>query len=160
MLVIYPTPQAAGRKHKELARLFAAAESGERPAVVSGVFLRRIGSLLALAIGATEQAVAEKLLSEVSYEQQVTLNEPGFRADEPPMTVLIYSILVGTGLLLSFLFVASLAFGGVRLAIKRLLPGKVFDRNEDVEIIQLSLSSKPIEAKDFYSVAFGGRRTP
>jgi hypothetical protein len=40
--------------------------------------------------------------------------------------------------------------GGVRLLVKKLLPGKIFDRPERMEIIQLGLSSKPIEAKDFY----------
>jgi hypothetical protein len=36
--------------------------------------------------------------------------------------------------------VAGIAFGGFRLAIKRLLPGKVFDRPEDIEFISLHLS--------------------
>jgi hypothetical protein len=38
--------------------------------------------------------------------------------------------------------VAGIAFGGFRLAIKRLLPGKVFDRPEDVEFISLHLSDR------------------
>jgi hypothetical protein len=45
---------------------------------------------------------------------------------------------------------AGIGFGGFRIFIKLVLPGRVFDRNEDVEILQLGLSSKPIEAKDFY----------
>jgi hypothetical protein len=38
------------------------------------------------------------------------------------------------------LLVSSVAFGGVRVALKRLLPGKVFDRPDQVEIIALHLS--------------------
>jgi hypothetical protein len=38
--------------------------------------------------------------------------------------------------------VAGIAFGGFRVAIKRLLPGKVFDRPEDVEFISLHLSDR------------------
>ena len=45
---------------------------------------------------------------------------------------------------------AGLGFGGFRLFIKYLLPGKVFDRSDDIEILQLGLASKPIQAKDFY----------
>ena len=37
---------------------------------------------------------------------------------------------------------SGLAFAGVRLLVMRLFPGKVFDRPEDTEIIQLNLAAK------------------
>jgi hypothetical protein len=43
-----------------------------------------------------------------------------------------------------------IAFGGVRVITKRLFPGKVFDRPEDIEVIQLGLSGKKIDASDMY----------
>jgi hypothetical protein len=43
-----------------------------------------------------------------------------------------------------------LGFGGFRLLVKFLLPGRVFDRASQVEILQLGLSSKPIDSRDFY----------
>jgi len=43
-----------------------------------------------------------------------------------------------------------IAFGGVRVVIKRLFPGKVFDRPQDIEVLQLGLSGKKIDASDMY----------
>jgi hypothetical protein len=58
--------------------------------------------------------------------------------------------IVGTGVILMFALVAGIGFGGVRLVVKYFFPGRVFDRDTHVEILQLGLTSKPIEAKDFY----------
>jgi hypothetical protein len=44
--------------------------------------------------------------------------------------------------------VAGLAFGGFRLAIKRVFPNKVFDRPEQMEIIALHLSDRTPEAPE------------
>jgi len=38
-----------------------------------------------------------------------------------------------------FMLVAGIAFGGVRIVIKRLYPNRVFDRPEDMEITRLNL---------------------
>ena len=43
-----------------------------------------------------------------------------------------------------------IGFGGLRVLFKVFLPNKVFDREKQVEILQLGISSKPINAKDFY----------
>ena len=51
---------------------------------------------------------------------------------------------------LALALAAGLGFGGLRIFMKLVLPGRVFDRNEDVEILQLGISSKPIANKDFY----------
>jgi hypothetical protein len=45
---------------------------------------------------------------------------------------------------------AGIGFGGIRLFMKLLLPGRVFDRHDQVEILQLGLTSKPVNSKDFY----------
>jgi hypothetical protein len=41
----------------------------------------------------------------------------------------------------------------VRLLVKRLLPGKVFDRDSQLQVLQLGLGSKPIQVQDFYGLA-------
>jgi len=43
-----------------------------------------------------------------------------------------------------------IAFGGLRVIIKRLFPGKVFDRPQDIEVLQLGLSGKKIDPSDMY----------
>jgi len=42
------------------------------------------------------------------------------------------------------------AFGGFRVIVKRLYPGKVFDRPQDIEVLQLGLSGKKIDPSDMY----------
>jgi hypothetical protein len=46
--------------------------------------------------------------------------------------------------------VFGVAFGGVRVLLKKLLPGKVFDRPEQMDVLQLGLSGKRINSRDFY----------
>jgi len=36
------------------------------------------------------------------------------------------------------------------LLMKRLFPGKIFDRTSSVELLQLGLNSKPVNPDDFY----------
>jgi len=150
LLASYPTPQAATRKLEEMAQWFrvnpAEALKPGRPTI----YARRSGSLLALAVNADSSATAKRLLEQVQYEATVTWNEPGLKGSEDEFEAMLIAIFIGTGILLLFALVASLAFGGVRLLTKKLLPGKVFDRPDEMEILQLGLSSKPIEAKDFY----------
>ena len=49
-----------------------------------------------------------------------------------------------------FVDALGIAFGGVRVLTKRFFPGKVFDRPEDMEVLQLGLSGKRIDPRDFY----------
>ena len=46
--------------------------------------------------------------------------------------------------------VMGVAFGGVRVITKRFFPGKVFDRPEQMEVLQLGFSGKPIDPRDLY----------
>jgi hypothetical protein len=148
LVISYPTPQVAIQRERDLAQWFNV--NGADPASKrKRVYARRDYSLLALT-PETDAAIAGPLLAGVHLEQQLTVNEPGFRWNEKPIQFYIYSIFVGTGIILAFAGVAGLAFGGVRLVTKRYFPGKIFDRTEAVEIIQLGLTSKPISARDFY----------
>jgi hypothetical protein len=49
-----------------------------------------------------------------------------------------------------FAVAAGIGFGGLRVLVKIFLPNKIFDREKQIEILQLGISSKPIKAKDFY----------
>ena len=46
--------------------------------------------------------------------------------------------------------VLGVAFGGVRVVAKIFFPGRVFDRPEQMDILQLGLSGKRIDSRDFY----------
>ena len=150
LLAAYPTPQAAARKLEELGRWFDLNSRDEKAGSRPVLFARRVSSLVALVAESHSRALADSLLGQVQYETQVTWNEPGRSALEPGLGEILVGVFVGTGLILLFALVAGIAFGGVRLVVKHFLPGKVFDRPSTVEILQLGLTTKPIEAKDFY----------
>jgi hypothetical protein len=46
--------------------------------------------------------------------------------------------------------VLGIGFGGLRVFTKRLLPGKVFDRHDRMEVLQMGLSGKRIDTRDLY----------
>jgi hypothetical protein len=162
LLAVYPTPQIARQKLQEVQERFgvrtAAVKSGKpmldlnRPTGTSPVYGERRGLMLMLVSGAHDVRTARSLLDHVDYETSVIWNEPSWEAKEPPFLVMIVNILIATGLLLIYAFIAGLVFAVARLAVKRLAPGRIFDRDKDVELIQLGLGSKPIEAKDFLSL--------
>ncbi len=151
LLAAYPTPQSAARKLEELGRWFplnpAQDSAANSPAPL---FARRKGSLVMLVVNTRSHSLANTLLEQVRYETQVTWNEPRQSLTDPNIAQILVGTIIGTGVILFFALVAGIGFGGVRILVKYFFPGKVFDRTSQVEILQLGLSSKPIEAKDFY----------
>jgi hypothetical protein len=65
------------------------------------------------------------------------------------LTTLV-KIILGTGLFMVVTVVLGVAFGGVRVLAKIFFPGKVFDRPEQMDVLQLGLSGKRINSRDFY----------
>ena len=80
----------------------------------------------------------------------MTWNEASQKCSDPTISTIVVGAILDTGLIMLLAVAAGLGFGGFRLFVKFLLPGRVFDRTANVEILQLGLASKPIEAKDFY----------
>jgi uncharacterized protein DUF6599 len=150
LLAEYPTPQVAAQRLEELTRGLNLNPSGSTGSDRPGLFARRTSSLVALVFGLRSAKHAESLLKQVDYETEVTWNEPSFRLKEPGINQMLIGAFIGTGIILLFTLIASIAFGGVRLLVKHFFPGMVFDRTPTMEILQLGLTSKPIEAKDFY----------
>jgi len=71
-------------------------------------------------------------------------------ATDPPITSTLVKIITGTGVFMVAAVVLGIAFGGVRVVTKRFFPGKVFDRPNQMEVLQLGLSGKRIDPSDFY----------
>lgn len=144
ILIDYPTPQLAELHLRHLeASLPEKAKRG-------GVTVERKGSLLSIVMAPAMPGYAANLRNAVNYETQVTWNEPSATATDPPWAVVLYRIFVGTGIFMGAAVVLGIAFGGLRVFTKRLLPGKIFDRPERMEILQLGLSGKTIDPRDFY----------
>src|ERR1700675_2536074 len=114
--------------------------------------------MLEIVSGAPTRALAESLLNQIQSGTQVTWNEPTFQFKEPTIEMMIVGSIIGTGVICGFAVIAGVAFGGFRLVMKRALPNKVFDRSSQIQVLQLGLSSKPINAEDFYQ--FDGTSIP
>lgn len=144
ILLDYPTPQLAELhlRHLEFS-LPDAAKQG-------GATIERKGSLLSIVLAPAMPGYAETLRNNIKYETQLTWNEPSQTATDQPWSVILYHIFVGTALFMILAVICGVLFGGLRVFTKRLLPGKIFDRPKNIEILQLGLSGKRIDPSDFY----------
>lgn len=158
LIVDFPTPQTAAKKLVELEQAFHVVNVGDAKSDSkadgnsAGLYARRSLTLLAFVAGASSQNEASALLKQVDSGTELTWNEPTFQFTEPSIGTMIVGTIIGTGVICVFALVSGLAFGGVRLVVKRALPNKVFDRSDQLQILQLGLASKPINAQDFYGI--------
>ena len=175
LIADFPTPQIAHAQLEAMQKKFnistqeaptstpAIPPAGSAAGAASpALYASRSQTLVAVLAGASSPAEANKLLDQVKAGTVLTWSEPTFQFKEPPIEVMVVGAIVGTGLICLFAVVAGLAFGGIRLGAKRLFPGKVFDRTNQVDFLQLALNGKPIKAEDFYGVdgiiVRGGKR--
>jgi hypothetical protein len=150
VIVDFPTPQTAQKKLTELQQKYNV--NAQNAAGDSPLFARRSITLLVIVRGATTQKEADALLNQVSSTAEVTWNEPNFQITQPNIGTIIVGTIIGTGLICAFALISGIAFGGFRLVVKRFLPDRVFDRSSQMQVLQLGLSSKPINAEDFYGL--------
>jgi uncharacterized protein DUF6599 len=144
LLLEYPTPQLAEQHIHHLEEVVPAA------AKQVGTVIERKGSLLSMVLAPSSKEFAKNLREAADYETQVTWNEASQTATDPPITSIMVKIFIGTGVFMVAAVVLGIAFGGVRVLTKRFFPGKVFDRPEQIEVLQLGLSGKRIDPSDFY----------
>jgi hypothetical protein len=128
-LLLYPTQQVA----KKYADEWDAAS----PADTS--FRKRVGPLIAWIRGSRDPDVAKQVLDSVGYETKVTWNEPRPDITLPQVILTIFTFI---GIALLFTIVAGFGFGGFRIFVKARYPDRIFDRPEDMEIIQLKLDQQ------------------
>ncbi len=130
-LIQYPTPQIAGARFRSL--------QGDLQRSPGSLLARRSGPLVAVVTGATGSGDAQTLLNSVNYEAEVTWNEATSVSKRDNIGNLIVGVFALIGIILLISLIFGVFFGGARLLMKRLFPDRVFDRPEDVEIIQLHL---------------------
>jgi hypothetical protein len=136
MLISYPTPQIAATQLKHIE---SAQQAHQLDSIVTA---KRTGPILVLASGSISSGDAKSLVSDVNYDADVTWNERTNFTRRDNAANLIVGVILLAAIVCGISIVAGIAFGGFRVAIKRLLPGKVFDRPEDVEFISLHLSDR------------------
>ncbi|MGA2270608.1 MAG: DUF6599 family protein [Bryobacteraceae bacterium] len=106
----YPTPQIAIEQAASLAKL-------------PGAGVKRSGPLVAVILSPPDPDAAERLLSQVRYRAEVTLDErvPTLRDN---IGNLVVNVFILTGILLAFCLVSGLAVGGFRAFLRRLRKGE------------------------------------
>jgi hypothetical protein len=157
LIVGYPTDQLAAAQLSELQKNFNV--NGAGPSSGAPLYANRSARLLAIVSGATSQAEANTLLDQIQMETERSWSEP-VPKHEPPIEMMIEGSIVGALTICIFALVAGLSFGGVRLVVKRVAPGKIFDRSADLQVLQLGLGSKPINSDDFYGYTGGTSGPP
>lgn len=151
LIVDYPTPQSASSHLKALQQKFDINDS-RKDSRLPPIYEKRTLTSLVFVAGAKSENQASGLLGHLQSSEVLTWNEPTFSLTQPNIGTIVVGTIIGTGLICMFALISGLAFGGVRLVVKRALPDKVFDRSQNLEILQLGLSSKPIKSEDFYSL--------
>lgn len=144
LLIEYPTPQLAENHLHHLEQ--ALTDAAKR----AGITVERKASMLSLVFAATSPMHAQAIRNEVNYSTEVTWNEPSQTATDPPLVYMMFKIFLFTSLFLVLATIAGIAFGGIRVLIKHWLPGRVFDRPQDIEVLQLGLTGKKIDPTDMY----------
>ena len=137
-VISYPTPQIAA---EHLRRMDAARAQ-------SPLLDRRSGPIVAVATGPFSQSEAKSLLASVNYDADVTWNENTHFTKRDNLANLLVNIIILCGIILGFALVAGLAFGGLRVLAKRMLPERGFARGSDMEFISLHLSQNRSEAEN------------
>ena len=150
VVTLYPTQQIAASQFGSLGKWMALNVEPSQAGGRMVVYGSRSSSLVALVFGADSQEAANQLMSQIRYHSAVTWNEPSQSFSDPSFPTMMIGVFEGTGLILLLALAVGLGFGGFRLLTKIILPGRVFDRDSDVEILQLGLTTKPIDSRDFY----------
>ncbi len=130
-LVEYPTPQIAGERLRAL--------QSAKKTNANSFLARRTGPILDVVTGAVGSSEAQSLLHSVNYEAEVTWDEATSVLPRNNIGNLIVGIFALVGIILLISIIFGVFFGGIRILAKRFFPDRVFDRPENVEIIQLHL---------------------
>lgn len=162
VVTMYPTQQIAAAQFAAMGKRFPIKIAGESEAGALGtsgtadagagpvVYGSRSSALVTLAFGVDSQETADQLMGQIRYQTSVTWNEPSQSFTDPSFPVMMVGVFEGTGLIMLFALVGGLGFGGFRILTKLVFRGRVFDRDSDVEILQLGLTTKPIDSRDFF----------
>jgi uncharacterized protein DUF6599 len=142
MLIEYPTPALAA---EHLRRIDAAHHAAQPQAGISSIedvgpfFDKRTGPIIAIAAGPLSQGDAQTLLGAVNYEASVTWNENTYFDKKNNIANLLVNIILLCIIVGAISLAAGVAFGGVRVVLRRYFPGPVFGRADQTEFISLDL---------------------
>jgi len=146
LLIDYPTQELAA-KHFDSVQ--ASAQSSSVPGLPFATAERK-GEFICVAFGQRGAKYAAALLKQIETGHNVIWNEPSYKATDLTWASYVVGAFTGTGIIMLLAFVSGIGFGIIRVAVKYFFPGKVFDRPKSIEVIQLGLTGKRVNTKDFY----------
>ncbi len=147
-LINYPTNQIAAEhlRRIEAAHGQSLQQAGsENPGTLTA---KRTGPIVVIATGSLSQNEGKSLLAAVNYDADVTWNENTYVTKKDNLANLLVNIIILCAILIAFAGVAGLAFGGIRVLIKRILPERIYDRPGEIEFIALHLSEPESRGSD------------
>jgi hypothetical protein len=112
-----------------------------------------------IATGPVSDSDAKSLLRMVNYEASVTWNTPTDNPQARDLYMLILNIVILCAIVGGLAVVAGVAFGGIRILMKRWYPDKIFDRPEQMEFISLHLTEAVVKGGT-PSTSEAGRQAP
>jgi len=141
-LISYPTPQIAA---EHLRRIEAAHQptpqtDAASASVNTSFFDKRSGPIVVVATGALSASEGKALLASVNYDANVTWNENTYFTKRDNLANLLVNIIYLCGIIIGFALVAGLAFGGLRVFIRRVFLERFFGEKEEARFIALHLS--------------------
>jgi hypothetical protein len=134
-LISYPTPAVAGVRLRSIESYHPAAINGVTPTLYS----KRTGPLVAVLTGSISENEAKTLLASVNYDADITWNQNTHYDKKDNIGYLLVNIIMLISIIFGLAIVAGLVFFGLRVTMKKYFPDRVFDRSQDVEIIQLKI---------------------
>lgn len=144
-LISYPTPQLAAEHLKRIDAVHQSTAPASSIENTNAFVDRRTGPIVVIATGPISQTDAKALSNRVNWEATVTWNTPSDSHEVRDLYMLILNIVVLCAILAGLAIVAGIAFGGVRILVKRLYPDRVFDRPEQMEFISLHLTETAVK---------------
>src|SRR5438552_8052473 len=128
--ISYPKPQIAAERMKAI-------QSAPLPG--GPFYFKRSAPFVVIVNGDIPANEAQSLLASVNYDADVTINEPTKPSAKDNVGSFIVAMILLITMIMMVAVILGFAFGGVRLWIKKHYPNSIFDRPEDIEIIQLNL---------------------
>jgi hypothetical protein len=145
MLIEYPTPQLAAEKLRQIDATHQVTQ--QQPGVASIVdvgpfFDTRTGPIIVIASGPLSKSEARSLISSVSYDADVTWNENTYVSKKDNLANFLFNAIILCGIVGGLAIIAGIAFGGIRILLRRLFPDTIFDRRQAAEFISLHLEDE------------------
>lgn len=139
MLISYPTPAIAGERLRNIGALNQNPPANSNPELAPPFEAKRTGPMVVLTAGRIPSSEAKSLLASVNYDADVTWNENTYFDKRNNVGNFLVNLIGLIGILLLLALGFGVAFGGLRLVMKKWFPGRMFGRSEDMDIIQLRI---------------------